>query len=179
MSMHPVATAAADETDARWSRMAIRTLARLAGFAPGATDAIRTTTTSQLKELETEMNVQTEVKTVDNGVNVEALLGARAALTETAGSRPVHVARDAANGSMACTARRRSRASSASATSRRTMPASSFEADHPESLRRAGQRGDPGRDRALGPGELPHRRRRRRRPAPRHPAPLGQRDGRG
>jgi uncharacterized OsmC-like protein len=29
------------------------------------------------------MNVQTEVKTADNGVNVEALLGARAALTET------------------------------------------------------------------------------------------------
>jgi uncharacterized OsmC-like protein len=28
------------------------------------------------------MNVQTEVKTADNGVNVEALLGARAALTE-------------------------------------------------------------------------------------------------
>jgi uncharacterized OsmC-like protein len=83
MSMHPVATAAADETDAHWSRMAIRTLARLAGFAPGATDAIRTTTTSQLKQLETDMNVQTEVKAVDNGVNVEALLGARAALTET------------------------------------------------------------------------------------------------
>ena len=28
------------------------------------------------------MNVQTEVKTADNGVNVEALLGARAALTD-------------------------------------------------------------------------------------------------
>ncbi|MGB7244098.1 MAG: OsmC family protein [Sulfitobacter sp.] len=29
------------------------------------------------------MNVQTEIKTTDNGVNVDALLGARAALTET------------------------------------------------------------------------------------------------
>jgi uncharacterized OsmC-like protein len=83
MSIHPVATAASDETDARWSGMAIRALAHLAGFAPGATNASRTTATNQHKELETDMNVQTEVKAVDNGVNVEALLGARAALTGT------------------------------------------------------------------------------------------------
>jgi uncharacterized OsmC-like protein len=83
MSMYPVAAPMADETDAGWSRMVIRTMTRLARLAPHATCAAPTTSTNPANELEIDMNVQTEIKTVDNGVNVEALLGAREALAAT------------------------------------------------------------------------------------------------
>ena len=45
-------------------------------------NATRATGTSQAEEMEINLNVQTEVKVVDNGVNVEALLGASGALAE-------------------------------------------------------------------------------------------------
>lgn len=66
----------ADTPKPSWAMKVAQTITRLAGFGPATQD------TPQTQKMETTMNAQTEVKPVDNGVNVEALLGAREALTQ-------------------------------------------------------------------------------------------------
>ena len=105
---------------------------------------------------------------VDNGVNVEALLGAREALTEAPEAAEFQW-RATASGRTAPTAARRSRTSSASARSRATARAL-VRHRPPRDLRLRGQRRHAGRVRPRRPRRLPHRRRRGRRPEPRDPA---------
>ena len=70
--------------------------------------------------------------TIDNGVNVQALLDAREVLQGRARGRPVHLAGLLQVAERRAQHRRRSRTSSASARSRATRPRPIFDADHPE-----------------------------------------------
>ena len=116
---------------------------------------------------------------VKNGVNVDALLGAREALEQGAGSRAVQMARQLRVGEWHAQplhdrrllrARRRAVARQDRSPSRRTIPRSSpprTSAPTPVELV------------LVRPCELSHRGRCRCRPAARHPAPFGQGDARG
>ncbi len=112
---------------------------------------------------------------VNNGVNVDALLGAREALEQ---------APEAAQFKWRATCEW------VNGTHSRSVIDSFFglgaEQSRDKSFTRRGRssqglrirrpRADAGRARPVGPCELPHRRHCRRRPAPRHPAALGQGD---
>lgn len=60
---------------ASWADIAVRVFGRISGASRNAF------TTTQANPMEKKMNIETQIKTVDNGVNVEALLGAREAVT--------------------------------------------------------------------------------------------------
>ena len=112
---------------------------------------------------------------VDNGVNVEALLGAREALTE---------APEAAKFKWRAKCEWKRGTHSRSTVEgfyglgeeQQHKTAFTFDADHPGGLRVRGPRRNPGRNRARRAGELPDRGHRGRRPAPRDPAALGHGD---
>lgn len=71
------AAPAMDRPDSQgWPRRAVRTLARAVGLGAPLDKTPQSDTEKDLT-----MNVQTEIKTADNGVNVDALLGAREAIT--------------------------------------------------------------------------------------------------
>ena len=115
---------------------------------------------------------------VDNGVDTAALLGAREALTDGTRGRRVHLALDDRLGARHPQPIDRDRllgsrpgAHPPHAVHVRRRP--------PGMLRLPGPGRDPGRDRARRARQLPHRRRRRRGPVSRDPAPLGHGDGRG
>ena len=115
---------------------------------------------------------------VNNGVNVTALLGAREAL----GQAPE-----------AAQFKWRASCEWVTGTHSRSVIGNFFglgaeqprdknfrvEADHPKVFASEDNAPTPGGDRSLRARELPHGRCRRRRPAPRHPASLGQGHGRG
>ena len=112
---------------------------------------------------------------VDNGVNVEALLGVRATLARQPGDRPVPVAVDDVVGQRHAQPLggrdvlrvRRGAAAPCDVQLRRRPPAA---------VRRAGQRRHAGGVRAGRPGRLPDRGHRRGGPAAVHPAAVGDGD---
>jgi uncharacterized OsmC-like protein len=79
MTMTTANTSAANSPKQRnvasWTEKAVR----IFGGIPGVSR--RTHTVSETKPMEKKMNIETQIKTADNGVNVEALLGAREAIT--------------------------------------------------------------------------------------------------
>ena len=105
----------------------------------------------------------------DNGVNVQALLDARAALTDAPEARPVHLARQQPVGQRHAQPKRDHRLLR---PGRRPQPSLHvvLRRRPPGGLRIRGHRSDARRVRARRPGELSHRRRRRGRAEPRHPA---------
>jgi len=62
-------------TVASWTEMAVRLFGRIPGIHQRKRDI------SEANPMENKMNLETQIKTADNGVNVEALLGAREAIT--------------------------------------------------------------------------------------------------
>lgn len=60
---------------ASWAKAAVRAFGRISGKSQ------QSTAQTKSNQTENKMNVATEIKTADNGVNVEALLGAREAIT--------------------------------------------------------------------------------------------------
>ena len=115
--------------------------------------------------------------TVNNGVNVEALIAAREALTNApqAAQFKWRAACEWKNGTHSHSTVEGFTASARNSTARRTF---TFDADHPEVFASEDQGRDARRIRAGRAGELPHRRHRRGRPAPQHPAALGHGDDR-
>ena len=101
---------------------------------------------------------------VDNGVNVEALLGVRDALADTPDIAQFQW-RATPPGSAARTASRTSSRSTALGDEQQHKASFTYDADHPLAVRGRGQRRHAGRVRARGARQLPHRRRRRDRPA--------------
>lgn len=71
----PAAVNPKQRTLASWTERAVR----IFGGIPGVSG--RKQTVSEANPMENEMNIETQIKTADNGVNVEALLGAREAIT--------------------------------------------------------------------------------------------------
>ena len=115
---------------------------------------------------------------IDNGVNVQALLDAREALTPAPEAaefqwRASCTWRHGTHSHSTVEGLRRPR--------RRAAPPHGLRVRRrpPRVLRLRGQRRHARRVRARRPGRVPHRRRRRRRAAPRDPAALGHRDHRG
>ena len=114
---------------------------------------------------------------VDNGVNVEALIAAREALTN-APRPPSSSGGPPANGRMARTAIRRSKAFTASAQEQQRKTDVHLRRRSSGGLRLRGQRRHAGRVCPGGTGKLSDRRYRRGRPESQHPAPLGDGDHR-
>ena len=114
---------------------------------------------------------------VNNGVNVEALLAAREAL-KSAPEAAKFTWRASCKWQNGTHSETKVQGFHGLGQEQKHKTEFSFAADHPGDLRVRGSRRDAGRVRARRPGELPDRRRRRGRAEPRHPAAVGRGEAR-